>query len=89
MHSEVKVEPTNSELFKQRAQEFLNNIWDLWLDANNDQRIFLGVLLGFIGIYSLIALKHLYWRVINCQEIRKVQHFTAMRRHMLDREEPK
>ena len=75
-------EPTKWETAQARMGLFFDNVKELWLQSNNDQRIFIAILLSFSVLFFLLALLWLKWRIVNRAEIRKVQHHAALRSHI-------
>lgn len=63
-------------------KEFAHSAGDLWLRANNDQRIFLTALVTFALLFFLLAMFVLRWRIVNLREIVKSRHFASMRTHL-------
>lgn len=74
--------PTKWDLTKERTSEFFGNIWELWEISNTDQRWFLVTLIGIVVILSTLIIRHVHWRIVNRVEIRKVKHFSNVRRYL-------
>ena len=73
---------TNREIIQARLSTFMHNVGDLWLQANNDQRILLVVLAAFCLSFFVLAVFVVRWRIIYRREIQKSRHFASMRGHL-------
>jgi hypothetical protein len=78
-------DPTKWDIVEARTLEFGNNVKELWLDANFDQRAFLVILSSFVFFFFLLSVLWIRWRIGNRVEIRKVKHFAAMRSVLTER----
>ncbi len=70
----------------ERIEVFLQNVTTLWAMSNLDQRIFLVTMIclaiGFLALSCYVA----YWWWVNRHELKKVRHYTALRRYFIDTE---
>jgi hypothetical protein len=70
------------EIIQARAAEFAKNVGELWLHANNDQRIFIVTLVIFSLSFFLLAMLVLRWRIVNRREIRRMRHLALLRSNL-------